>query len=228
MSWSRTATVRPGGGKAITIKTRADHGSLSELEVANVQAAVACAREVLPAVLSQLASPRAGTKAGRNARLARYFLTDPAGPSLQDLGTIYAKLELVMNGINAKVNVKVAPNDEDFGYVRVHAGPLGVLRGMFSRRHNLGRCEGRRVSFGDIHLDQGMLDDPVRTLIVFIHEASHKYAGTYDHDDRGFLKDNGTEFRAPGLTKQEALNNADSYGWFCAAEYYEASSFAAK
>jgi hypothetical protein len=37
-------------------------------------------------------------------------LTDPAGASPDEINTIYKTLELVMNGINAKVNVKVAPD----------------------------------------------------------------------------------------------------------------------
>jgi hypothetical protein len=54
-------------------------------------------------------------------------------------------------------------------------------------------------------------------LVTFIHEASHKYADTKDHPGGNFEGDRETAgYRPPDLLKTEqAIDNADSYGWFC-------------
>ena len=82
------------------------------------------------------------------------------------------------------------------------------------------KISGQTLSAGDIHIDQDSLDDTELSIITFIHEATHKYAGTDDYDDRGYLENDGLDFLEPGLTKTEALNNADSYAWFCYSAYY--------
>lgn len=43
-----------------------------------------------------------------------------------------------------------------------------------------------------------------------IHEATHAYADTNDHAERGYIKDNKS-YKPPGITAEEALNNADTY-----------------
>lgn len=46
-----------------------------------------------------------------------------------------------------------------------------------------------------------------------IHEATHAYAKTDDHGESGYLDKEGN-YRAPGMTHPEAINNADSYAGF--------------
>ena len=220
MSWSKTGSIKPPSGGKVRIKTKAGHGALSDIETSQLSQAVSTSRTILPHVLRQLCWPETATKAARNARLARYFLTDPAKPDMSDVNKIYATLELVMNGINTKVNVKVAPDDGAYGYVGLHGGAKGVIRGLFSRRHTFQKFGGKTYALGDIHIDRDTLPDADLAIITFIHEASHKYAGTDDFDDRGYLENTGMAFEAPGLQKHEALKNADSYAWFCFAEYY--------
>ncbi|TPG08169.1 hypothetical protein EAH88_10960 [Rhodanobacter glycinis] len=46
----------------------------------------------------------------------------------------------------------------------------------------------------------------------FIHECTHIYADTDDHSERGYGNNQGT-YRQPGLTPEEAPNNADTYAY---------------
>ena len=126
---------------------------------------------------------------------------------------------MVKNGVIAKINVKVAPDDSAYGYVGFKGGAAGAVRGALSPRHNLGTRNGKVVSRGDIHIDLDTLGDEDLTVITFIHEASHKYASTADHGKSGYVENDGSAYEAPGLTKAQALKNADSYAWFCFAEY---------
>jgi hypothetical protein len=63
-------------------------------------------------------------------------------------------------------------------------------------------------------------------VMVYIHEATHLYARTDDHNQAGYLIDglvmdaNQYPYREAGLTSAQALNNADSYAGFV----YEAAS----
>jgi|GEM_PF-5953962 len=217
MSWSKQTSIKPEGAGKIRVKIK-DHAELAATELSTVGDVVEKSREILPFVLAQLAWPRGGSKPDRDARLNRYFKTG-ATPSQGDISTIYAKLELTMNGINGKVNVKVAPNPRAYGYVGLRGGAKGLLRGLFSPRHNFGRDEGRLITWGDIHLDTDVLDDFDLAVVTFIHEATHKFASTNDYGDAGYLKNDGLRFRKDGLQNAQALNNADSYAWFCMAEY---------
>lgn len=47
-------------------------------------------------------------------------------------------------------------------------------------------------------------------IFDFIHEATHCYANTVDHSEKGYISKEG-KFRQTGLKMNEALNNAESY-----------------
>ncbi len=221
MGWSKTASLVPGQDqKKIRIKTKHGEMALINIEQQQIGHTVSVSRGIVAQVIGLLAWPTASHRARVHAHMARYFLTDAAGPSRAEVETVLKKLELVMNGINNKINVKVAPDDSAYGYVGFKTGVTGFARGLFSSRHNLGTRGGKIVSRGDIHIDRDTLDDAELSIITFIHEATHKYASTADHGDSGYLDNSGLQFDAPGLTKKQALNNADSYAWFCYAAYY--------
>jgi hypothetical protein len=218
MSWSKTSSIQPGQSQnKVRIKTKHGEIGLTNLEQQQVGQTVYRSRSILPQVIAWLSWPNGTTKAKLNPLLQRYFLTTGNWPAPGDIETILKKLELVMNGINAKINVKVAPDDGAYGYVGYKTGISGIARGIFSGRHNFGTRNGSIVTRGDIHIDQDTLDDAQLAVITFIHEATHKYASTADHGKSGYLENDGLTFEAPGLTPVQALNNADSYAWFCYA-----------
>jgi len=215
MSWSKTASIAPNNEKKVRIKTKFGEMNLTDLETESVGRAVSAARNALPKAIAVLSWPTTATRPALNAIMAKYFLIPASGATTTDINTIISKLELVMNGICTKLNVKVAPDPDAYGYVRSKYGALQLVRGAFSSRQTIGTRGGERVARGDIHLDQDVLNDDDMAEITFIHEATHKYASTADHDKRGYLEADDSGFQAPGLTKAEALNNADSYAYFC-------------
>jgi hypothetical protein len=216
MSWSKDGGITPAGQKKIRIKTKHGEIGLTDLEFDQAGETVEISRQVLPKVIANLSWRSSATRATVNNLMNLYFLTG-VDPSSSAITTVLSKLELVQNGISAKINLKVAPNASAYGYVGFKTGKMGVMRGIFSSRHNFGTRNGKIVSRGDIHIDQDTLDDQDLSIITFIHEATHKYASTADFGNSGYTDNSGLTFDAPGLTPVQALNNADSYAWFCFA-----------
>lgn len=64
-----------------------------------------------------------------------------------------------------------------------------------------------------INLARGQFIHAHQAIRYLIHEASHLYAATDDHAERGYTNNQG-QYRQPGLTPEEALKNADSYACF--------------
>ena len=82
---------------------------------------------------------------------------------------------------------------------------------------------GKGESIGHIHISRDKVQNsPAYAMVTYIHEATHRYAGTVDYGDKGyfFLTDyittGNVQWRDPGLTAAEALTNADSYALFVA------------
>jgi hypothetical protein len=69
---------------------------------------------------------------------------------------------------------------------------------------------------GDIHLDYNLLltyNAPGQAVLTFVHEVTHKFAGTKDEGDNdGYFSfyDRG---HRPDLREWQVMMNADSYAW---------------
>lgn len=82
---------------------------------------------------------------------------------------------------------------------------------------------GATENIGAIHISREKVQNsPAYAMVTYIHEATHRYAGTVDYGDTGYffltqyLSGGGLEWREPGLTATQALTNADSYALFVA------------
>jgi hypothetical protein len=107
--------------------------------------------------------------------------------------TVFSNLWKVYVGVTKEHSVKVADLGTDSGYVSVYTG---------------------RGTQGDIHIHRKFIgDDWGNAVLTYIHEASHKFAGTKDHGKQGYINGKG-EYKEPGLTSLQASVNADSYAWF--------------
>lgn len=72
---------------------------------------------------------------------------------------------------------------------------------------------GIPIRRGAIHLRSDLLSsDPELGIVALIHEATHKYAGTWDY--AYFDEETGSRSVPPITDKTSALGNADSYAWF--------------
>lgn len=64
-----------------------------------------------------------------------------------------------------------------------------------------------------LSLAKAQFNSANQIIRYMIHEATHAYAQTNDYSDRGYVNNDGA-FRQSGLSKEEALANADSYACF--------------
>ena len=150
--------------------------------------------------------------------------TTPSGPVYGDflacfikasnagMMTAKARLSAVSTELNKDLSIKVRALGGDSGYASAYfSGKTKRVGGTVFYDE-----DGDEIKpYGDIHLDSvDLMTRPVYAAITLIHEATHKFANTDDFDNKGYFKDDGSDFRAPGLTWQQALKNADSYAFF--------------
>ncbi len=198
------------GGTTLIVKQVKFHGSPAV--VYQVKNSLQTARDWLRCVLPEIRT---------NNRQA--YLTDPLSECFKDppdkaaaLSTIKAVLTTIGLELGRNLSIKVRTSANDArpaaGYVRPYfKGPREEVGGMIHHTEK-GQEIHRR---GDIHLDKSIvMTNLERAPVVLIHEAGHKFINLRDFGPRGYFNRDGKGFRADGLTWQEALQNADSYGWF--------------
>jgi len=193
-----TTTTRIGSS---TIRLRHKGLWLAEGDANKITDMLAQARQMLSSTITAVYNGAANEEFART-----YFKTVPTAAEWK---RIHANLELIFGGLNTDVTLKLGGDGAD-GYVRasvIWTGP--------------GRC---RLSHAGhtIHVSKkSILADAERGIKIIIHEASHKYANTEDYDVRGYRLVDDRDWVADGLTKAEALNNADSYAHFA---YHQGAS----
>jgi len=142
----------------------------------------------------------------------RYFLTDSLYIAKTDLEYIKRVYVLTIDGLAGDVTIKTGAtvgsgNDDSNG--EVNASPnLNLVKPY----HNLvvDRDDGQMSKWGAIKVDGARLLSALGVK-TFIHEATHKYAGTTDYC---YFNDDGVTPRSTFDDKAKALDNADSYAWF--------------
>lgn len=158
---------------------------------------------------SALPEVRSNMDQGVAAAFQACFLCapDPAAVS-----TVKAVLTTTSNSLRAPHGIKVRDDDDAYGYVNLaYGGRRHLTNGaVFYDR------DGDAIHrLGEIHLDKKTVKtDMTMAVITYVHEATHRFSNTDDHDDRGYFRADGTAYVQPGLTWQQALNNADSYAYF--------------
>jgi hypothetical protein len=132
---------------------------------------------------------------------------DPAAVS-----TVKAVLTTTANSLRGQHGIKVRQDDDAYGYVNLSYGGRKHLTNGVVFYDGDGDAIHR---LGEIHLDKNTIrTDMTMATITYIHEATHRFANTDDHGDRGYFRSDGSAYIQPGLTWQQALINADSYAYF--------------
>jgi hypothetical protein len=192
----------------VMIMTKDPEANLTGDEREKVAAMVLRARQILPRIVTALADAALGNASPQFKFVLNLIFLKP---DANQILAVIAKLELVQNGITLKHRLKIhdiptSPDDDPnravnaWGYVRWKSDGT---RGSINMHRELFAPGGR--------------DQSQQRLVTFIHEASHKYADTKDHPGGNFEGDSDAAgYKNPGLlTTQQAIDNADSYGWFC-------------
>jgi hypothetical protein len=138
----------------------------------------------------------------------KYFKADDGAT----IRSIIAKLELVKGGFSSGKLVMKTDNSssERLQSLGVDAGDVQYIEGYVRNASNGGK--------GQIHVSRDyVMNNRYQAVRTFIHEATHKFANTDDFDEQGYIFADGSDFRQPGITAAQCLNNADSYAYLCMA-----------
>jgi hypothetical protein len=140
------------------------------------------------------------------AALEHWMFMDSNGPSADELAWMKTVIGQARRGIAADMTIKVHQIREK--------GTDAFVPYWRRLRAFEGRLYWEDVH-GRIHLDSDIFSDPQFATFVFVHEAFHKYADLDDYGEQGYSSVHGRRdvlwYRQPGLTKQQALLNAESY-----------------
>jgi hypothetical protein len=132
------------------------------------------------------------------------------------VGRVQPVLELVIGGMNnGKLSLKTdnTSTSRFTGEFGVDAGDVPYIEGYVRN--------GPKGSKGDIHVTRNyIMNNRFQAVRTFIHEATHRFANTDDFGEQGYMFADGSDFRQPGITAEQCLNNADSYAYFCMAMGY--------
>ncbi len=216
MSWTAGTKVTPAVGGSVRIKTKTTEPALSAPDQNALGQSVADARRALRVAMERVGARQAQALEDEiNMRWARYLLA-PA-PTWNERYLLIKRMKLTLDGLNGRLAIKVTASATANGWVRSHLGAEGVIKGLFSSDYTLGTRDGKPVSRGHIHIASDALAGRTGAIAV-IHEASHKFASTADHGKSGYVDvNNPASFLAPGLTRTQAANNADSLAYFAYA-----------
>jgi hypothetical protein len=140
------------------------------------------------------------------------FLNENLDPG--DRATIKKALISTAVGIVGSHDIKLSDTGN---YVNVYNAPKVDSSAVTDMK------TGKGQHIGHIHVSREKVENsPAYAMITYIHEATHRYAGTVDYGDSGYffltqyLTTGTVQWRAPGLTAAQALTNADSYALFVA------------
>lgn len=182
------------------------------------------ARTRLQYALAILNNPKSWPQHQVQRYAKRYFLTDPLTEAIAN-DRIKPTLELTWNGLGSaglriKVTRQIDDSDPDGGVTRDlfsrGRGNVKSLEDDFTYRYDTINLATRMLREKDLHRNA------VQTII---HEATHKYAGTWDYC---YFDASGTKPTTPAMRGfvgirddprgfvdgTAALQNADSFAWF--------------
>jgi hypothetical protein len=197
-----SSTVSPAGGGNVKVRYR---GTLAKRQgVPGVAHAVSEGRKWL-----QKADQRIHEEPLRwetRAALEHWMFMDRNDPSPGALAWMQTVIGKARRGIAADMTIKVHQIREK--------GTVAFVPYWRRLRAVEGRLYWEDVH-GQIHLDSDIFSDPQYATFVFVHEAFHKYADLDDHEEQGYSAVHSRRdvlwYRQPGMTKEQALLNAESY-----------------
>ena len=211
-----TKNLETGQVGSHTVRLRHRMPWLSDSDTNDILAQVQRAKSMLSFTIGAMYN---GVIEPARRHAATYFLTPATGPSPFHCQVILMCLQRTYNGLNRDMTLKLGTGRFPglAGYVAVHEVPAETP-GSYPLDPTDPRSMHLTTEGHEIHLDKIELlqrhdggDGGARMLI---HEATHKYAYTADHGGAGYRHADDSGWMEPGLTVDQALNNADSYAYF--------------
>lgn len=214
------AETRTVGGTTLTVMIRKGTDSLIADTAAQV---LETARKLLEKADAAVYSPMLSQNVLAHA--AHYFLTPINGIPDGSLNTIKTVITKTRTGLAGDVVLKTGKvlsgekDDSTRGQVlraSVSQADFDAHtlthpdRGYQTFVQSLDPSDTKHYRRGAMHVTSGRLAD-MWGVKTFIHEATHKYAGTIDYR---YIKDDGSTPRGEFSDASKAQINADSYAWF--------------
>jgi hypothetical protein len=121
--------------------------------------------------------------------------------------------DLTANKFQIKTSKEISKNPQDNGKVMFRRQDACNPKEL-KPYHSIVQDISDEASYiaGSIHIRKGILKHSSWGVLVLIHEATHKYAGTVDH--AYYTYQSCGEDLDGDMTNLKALSNADSYAWF--------------
>jgi hypothetical protein len=206
----------------VTVQTGANLDAQgTQLERFQVKAAAAIVNKAIACLGATHRQLKHGLRGDALRYSRRYFLFGANGPDAMQRNVMLSVLVLTWNGLRSERTIVIDEhglNEGAMGWTSVVPVPADQITAVQAaqpeRKTFYDAPTGGFVSVGQVNVSDALLQAETRQgVMTFLHEATHRYANTQDFDAKGYSTD-GVTFNAPGLTTMEALQNAESYGWF--------------
>lgn len=167
---------------------------------------------------SMLSATIAGISSGPSSAFQNYANTYFCGPPTSgEWRDIMSVLELTYHGLGNDVTLKLGA-DGAHGFVVASVVSSTTPGAVIDKDGDYVTRDGHTLHVSK----KSLLKSEELGVVTIIHEATHKYANTFDHDWAGYRKedDSGWEASQPGdtfkgpMSKAQGLKNADSYAYF--------------
>jgi len=133
------------------------------------------------------------------------------------LQTVQRVLRQSYDGLVADPTLKLGTREKTtLGSVHYHTTSFPFLAMKHENGKSWKKGNGDRIaSTGAIHIRAKAFANRKHLLAkTIIHEATHKYANTWDFGEQGYWREKKNDYGEPGLTHNEARRNADTYAMF--------------
>lgn len=147
------------------------------------------------------------------------FSSDFLDKNLPTFNNLKDTLEAIEDGLKSNITIKVAfppQSNNKQGYVHARS-----LKGWRAQGYTIKETDiildvdGQRMALGNIHLSHSTLNTSCRiheTAKTIIHEASHRYCATRDHE---YIAPYFNVMQFQAMAPDRAVRNADTIARFC-------------
>ena len=209
-AWWNQTVVQPNVGPSVRIVK--PFSGLSAQQKDSAVSVIDLARTALSNVNWQIQHGLGNLSPYQLEYLRYYFKLDAAADPYHATWHIGQRLSAIEQGLYGE-DLKIKLTDVGYAYVNRYSN--------YSQAKKNRNGNDAAGYWGHTHIPKADLDPNTiwSGAAKLLHEEAHRNAFVDDHGQRGYVSTNGASFVQPGLTHEEAMNNADSYAQFVMAAY---------